>query len=163
MKKKPTNITIFTDMSHKDGITGWAYYIRSDYYKLTGSGAFESANNSYRNELYAIGKAIRKIQSYHDPRVEIKNIYVYCDNKGVVDTLEHYQKHGEVKEIKDKEYQKRLKVFLDSLNYTFVPRKVVAHTSGKCIRTKVNNWMDEMARKARLSYAEIKFGALKKY
>lgn len=157
---RPTNVTIFTDMSHKNGLTGYAFYIRADNYKLTGSGCFKSENNSAKNEMYAIAKALIKLKSYHHKHVPIKRIYIYCDNQSVVNQLDMYTKTKTLI-TKDIKYATKLLTFLNQFNYTIEARKVKGHTAGMCIRTQVNNWMDAMARKAREQVEKNKFGGLK--
>lgn len=158
---QPTNVTIFTDMSHKDGLTGYAFYIRADNYKLTGSGCFETNNDSGKNEMYAIGKALQKLKAYHWKQVPIKTVYIYCDNQLVVNQLKTYARTKQPW-ASDKEYETKLIAFLNQFEYTIEARKVKAHTAGKCIRTQVNNWMDNMAREAREKYFQNKFGGLQK-
>lgn len=158
---QPTNVTIFTDMSHKDGYTGFAYYIRSSYYRLKGSGCFEMHGNSNKNEMYAIGKALKALQAYHFKNVPITKVYIYCDNQTVVNQLQSYSKTKTI-EAKDKEYEAKLLTFLNGFDYSYDIRKVKAHTSGRCVRTKTNNWMDEMARAAREKYVKEKFGNVKR-
>ncbi len=157
---RPTNVTIFTDMSHKNGLTGYAFYIRADNYKLTGSGCFKSENNSAKNEMYAIAKALIKLKSYHHKHVPIKRIYIYCDNQCVVNQLNTYSKTKTLS-AKDATYQDKLIAFLTQFNYIIEVRKVKGHTDGECIRTQVNNWMDTMAREAREKVEKNIFGALK--
>lgn len=164
IQSEGTNVTIFTDMSLYNGLLGWAFYIRSDYSQIKQGGCFKFEEHStYKAEMITIGKALQFMHSSHKGK-RIKKVYIYCDNQGCIDALTTYQKDKwltQKQRFLSVEFNQRLKVFLDSLGYTLEPRKVKAHTGGKCIRTKVNNWMDGEARKER-KIMEKKLGGYEK-
>lgn len=160
IQREATNVTIFTDMSHLEGITGYAYYIRSDYAKKSHSGAFiDTDNNSFKNEFYAIGMALKEVKRTHEGK-NIKTVYIYCDNQSCITFLKNYIK-GKPNENKDMAFIERATNFLNEMGYNFEPRKVKGHTAGKCIRTRINNWMDDESRKMRKKIQEL-LGRLKK-
>jgi len=143
-----TNITIFTDMSAANGLVGYCFYLRSNYGQYKQTGCFEGLDmNSFKSELFAIGKALQYAKHSHWNK-KVNKVYIYCDNQGSVDALINYSKGNPIKN-KDKEFTDRLKAFLDDIGYVIEARKVKAHTNGKTIQKNVNRWMDKEARAAR--------------
>lgn len=163
-QRERTNVTIFTDMSMgNSGLLGWAFYIRSDYAQIKQAGCIKfEGKSTYQAEMITIGKALKYMKDAHK-NYEINKVYIYCDNQDCIDTLTAYSLRLWLfqKPKFYNEFNQRLKLFLDSLGLVLEGRKVKAHTSGKCVRTSVNNWMDGEARRARKIH-ENKLGGYEK-
>ncbi len=150
IQKENTNITIFTDMSHKNTLTGFAFYIRSNYSQIKQAGCFENTdNNSFKNEMMTVCKALKYAKARHEIRL-VKNVYIYCDNQRCIDTLEQYGRRTLVPFGKDMDFLAKMIIFLNGIGWTFVPRKVKAHDGVGTLQKKINDWMDKEAKKARI-------------
>src|SRR4051794_25581826 len=119
-----TNVTIFTDISMKNGDVAFAYYIRSDYHAYKNTGYFaEKIMETQKAEMYALGVAIKKALELHE-NINLNKIYLYCDNQFCIDLLKTYAATKQVK-ITDKthDFVRPLYSFLRTIKYPLVPRK----------------------------------------
>ena len=137
--------TIFTDISlnHNTKVLGYAYYFVSDEGKRYQSRIVKDFDKgTYEAEAYAIVFAIRDVFRFYGE--ELQKVYVYCDNKGVVELFKKEEKHAGKDTFEGKLFDHLRKNYG---NVVIDTRHIKAHQGINCKRSYLNDRVDKLSRK----------------
>lgn len=142
--KKTKYITINTDASHhpERKVGGYAFWIRSDHFKLTGFGAFKSKNIRCCTvcEIMAIGNALQVLLKEKElPTTEF--LIINTDSLNAIKYIQ--ERRCDTTRLVYKLW-KTVIHRTKSKNNEF--RHVKAHTGKQNRRSLVNDWCDKMAK-----------------
>lgn len=143
-------ITVNTDASYKDGVGGYAIWIKDDEYTQKVSGACKGEiRDSNAAELCAILNALYILSKKDLSKIDV--IVVNTDSSYAIGYLGKNYDRSKYERF-DKPYEALLKDISKPIKF----KKVKGHTKGKDSRHWVNNWCDSKAKEERVKAEKIK-------
>ena len=143
MKKDTKFITINTDAGiSSQGISAFAYWIKSDYETIKSSGKFKNTLiDINEGEIKSILNALTRVTrlNYFN---QIDVIVINTDSKNAINHL--IRPNGSVKYKEAVDYYNQI---TKEIHCEIKFRHVRSHSNGKKARDWVNNWCDKQCRK----------------
>lgn len=153
-------ISVFTDASVVDDKGGYAFYIGCKAGKLQKAGRLRHrTRDTVVAELYCVANALHTLK--HCKFSPMTAVWLFCDQKQVITVLA-----GETRNFRNPEHRKIITEIqflmmeicqregrsIRDVDKMFHLNHILAHTRGKDIKSRINNWCDVNAYK----YAKMK-------